>query len=388
MERQRLIDEERLRNSHRAQANVVLSLVLSAVVAGCGGAPRAACDPDPLPGTLGSICGFANPEDVEVVQSAKLLLVSQMRHAGRGGSIAAMSLDRPAQQPRVIWPAAGVIPDSAAKVPVGDPSCTNPPSPDGFAPHGIAAVATGDSGVVRIAAVGHGDREAIELFDLSGAADAATLAWRGCIPLPPDTVANDVRFAPGGEIVASNYMPCMSGALGFYYMLASGMGRNTGDIMTWRAEQGWQHIAGTTAPAPNGVALSPDGKNIFYAETGSGLVRRKGHGNIGARDKVVAIGGNPDNLSTSETGTILAVTHTDGAGFLLCAFGWQPCRTGWSLFAIDPNDLTATQLLHHDGSTVGAVASAAQFEDWIYFGAVFDDRIGVWKPARTARSGK
>jgi hypothetical protein len=64
---------------------------------------------------------------------------------------------------------------------------------------------------------------------------------------------------------------------------------------------------------------------------------------------------------------------------LLCALGRLPCRTGWSIFEIDPASLRATLLLHHDGSVVGGVASAAEFDGRFYFGAVFDDRIGVWR---------
>jgi len=359
-------------------------LALALLSAGCTSPPRTACNPDPAPETLGSICGFANPEDVEVVPSAGLLLVSQMRRGDAGGSIAAIALDVPVQQrtaPRILWPGADRTRRGSGADTGADPSCAAPP--DRFSPHGITSAATGDAGFVRIAAVGHGEREAVELFDLAGAGDAATLTWRGCVPLPEDTAGNDVALGADGEIVVSNYMPAMTGVSGFYYTLASGMGKNTGDIMTWRRDRGWQHVAGTVAPAPNGIVLSKDGAALLYAETGSGLVRREARSGVDARDQFVMIGGNPDNLSFGADGRILAVTHTDGAAFLLCAFGRHPCRTGWSLFEIDPGNLTATQLLHHDGSVVGAVASAAQAGDRFYFGAVFDDRIGVWQHRRT-----
>jgi hypothetical protein len=149
--------------------------------------------------------------------------------------------------------------------------------------------------------------------------------------------------------------------------------------MAWQRGHGWRHLPETAAPAPNGVLVSPDGSTVFYAETGSGLVSRvPAGGAVGQPAQHIMIGGNPDNLSLNPRGLILAVTHTDGAALLLCAFGRLPCRTGWSLFEIDPLTLRATQLLHHDGSVVGAVASAAEFQGRIYFGAVFDDRIGVW----------
>jgi len=364
---------------------IISPLALVLLMAACSSEPRGACNPDPPPGVVGSICGFANPEDVEVVQPAGLLLVSEMRRGGTGGSIAALPLDPAAQRgasPRRLWPARDEGRDISPRAAVGDPSCTRPPPADAFAPHGIASAATDRPGVTRIAVVAHREREAIELFDLTGAGDSATLSWCGCVPLPPHTVGNDVSIARDGEIVVSNYMPAMEGWSGLYYTLKGALGVTTGDVIAWRRSQGWRHVPGTAAPSPNGVFVSPDGTGVFYAETGSGKVSRVPRTGVatGKAPAQVNIGGNPDNLSFSPRGTILAATHTDGAAFLLCAFGRQPCRTGWSIFEIDPTNLHATLLLHHDGSVVGAVASAAEFDGRVYFGAVFDDRIGVWRP--------
>jgi hypothetical protein len=308
-----------------------------------------------------------------------------MRRGPRGGSIAALPLDPAAQKgatPRRLWPSGDRTRDrSVSGALAGDPSCTSPPARHTFAPHGVTSASTDTPGVVRIAVVGHGVREAIELFDLSGAGNDASLTWRGCVPLPPHTVGNDVSIAPDGEIIVSNYMPAMEGWLGLYYTIKSGLGANTGDVMAWRRDQGWRHLPGTAAPCPNGVLASRDGATVFYAETGSGQVTRvpRAGATAGQVPDRVKIGGNPDNLSLSPRGTILAATHTDGAALLLCNFGRLPCRTGWSLFEIDPASLRATQLLHHDGSVVGAVASAAEFDGRIYFGAIFDDRIAVWR---------
>jgi hypothetical protein len=364
---------------------IIPALVLALFMTACRSAPRGACDPDPPPGTVGSVCGFANPEDVEVVQPAGLLLVSEMRRGQAGGSIAALPLDPAAQRgasPRRLWPTRDAARDISPKAPAGDPACTRPPAADAFAPHGITSAPTETPGVIRIAVVAHRARDAIELFDLSGVGDGATLSWCRCVPLPPHTVGNDVSIASDGEIVVSNYMPAMGRWSGLYYTLKSAFGANTGDVMAWRSGQGWRHLTGTASPCPNGVLVSPEGTSVFYAETGSGKVSRVPRTGT-ARGKAsahVSIGGNPDNLALSPRGTILAATHTDGAAFLLCAFGRQPCRTGWSIFEIDPATLRATLLLHHDGSVVGAVASAAEFDGRFYFGAVFDGRIGVWRP--------
>lgn len=366
----------------------VAALVLAAVVVGCAAEPRGPCTAASPPGTVGSICAFQNPEDVEPVPAAGVLLVSELRRDGSGGALEALPLQSEtpeAARPRRLWPTGNASRDrQTAGVPIGDPACTQPPAADTFAPHGITAAPADTPGVMRVAVVGHVQREAVELFDLTGTGDAAALTWRGCIPLPPGIVGNDVSLAPDGEVVVSNYAPALVGLAGLYYTLKSGLGGNTGDVIAWRPKQGWRHLPGSASPAPNGVLVSPDGTVVYYAETGSGRVSRVPRAGVppGGAPESVQIGGNPDNLFLSPRGTILVATHTDGAAFLLCAFGRLPCRTGWALFEIDPRTMRATELLRHDGSVVGGVASAAEVDGTTYFGAVFDDRIGVWRPQR------
>src|SRR5512139_597774 len=300
----------------RSAAFLALGCVLALV--GCASPPpRGSCIPDPPPGTVGSICGFANPEDVEVLEAAGLLLISQMRRGGNGGSLAVLPLDAAQQRdasPRRLWPTGELGRDVSTSAPIGDPGCTQPPAAEAFAPHGITAAPADTPGVTRIAVVGHGVREAVELFDLTGAGAQAVLAWRGCVPLPPHTVGNDVSVAADGEIIVSNYMPAMNGWKGLYYTIKGGLGANTGDVMAWRRNQGWRHLPGTAAPSPNGVLIAPDQAHVFYAETGSGKVSRvpRAGAAAGQVPQQVSVGGNPDNLAISPRGTILVATHTDG----------------------------------------------------------------------------
>ncbi len=376
----RLAAEWQLVVSRYAASAVILAAWLAA---GCAGTPRGPCESKPPPGTLGTVCGFANPEDVEAVPVAGVLLVSEMRRPGasEGGAIASISIDAQGDvtgTPRRLWPSG----DWARDVDLaGDPACTKPAGADEFAPHGIVHGRGDRLGVPRVAVVVHGARERIELFDLVGEGQRATLTWRGCVFLPDGTAGNDVALAEDGELFVTNYQPTMKGLGALYYMLKGGLGRRTGDIMAWRRGQGWRRLPGTEAPNPNGVAISADGRAIFYAETGSGrIVRVSPQGAEESKEpEWVSIRGNPDNLAWSSRGTLLVATHTDGAAFFLCAFGRLPCRTGWSLFEIDPGTLRATELLHHEGETLGAVASATEVNGRYYLGAVFDDRIGVWR---------
>jgi hypothetical protein len=163
-------------------------------------------------------------------------------------------------------------------------------------------------------------------------------------------------------------------------------GRTTGDVMIWTKADGWHHVPGTAAAMPNGVAVSADGSQIYYAETAKGrIVRVPRDGRGSAKFETVEIGGNPDNLSWSPRRTLLAATHT-GNGFLPCAFGRTPCRSSWAVYEIDPQSFSAKKVLEHDGEVVGAVASAVDEGTRWFFGSVYDDRIGTMVPGKPAGS--
>jgi hypothetical protein len=312
-----------------------------------------------------------------------------MRHGDseRGGSIAALPLSvdgAPAGPPRTLWPPASPEQPAgtAGSGAVGEASCTAAPPAKRFAPHGIAVGAPRADGSLTVAVVAHGPREAIELFALVPTGGAHRLHWSGCVPLPPGTTGNDVALAPDGSLLVSNFTPRSEGLGAVYYALRSGLGLATGDVLARPPGGEWAHVSGTAAAYPNGIARSSDGAAFYLAETGTGRIAKLGLFAPGAASELgsVQIGGHPDNLAWSPRGPLLAVSHTSGAAFLLCAFGRRPCRSAWALFEIDTEELVARERLACDGAAVGGVASVAEVGERFYFGAVFDDRIGVWRP--------
>jgi len=367
----------------------LVCLLAGALTAACGGEPRGPCEPTPPPGEIGSICGFENPEDVAWLPAAGLLLVSQMRHTGEGagGSLAALALGRtgdPIAPARRLWPPAPAAAEGepSTHAPVGDPGCTRPPQAARFAPHGLAAGAPEPDGALPIAVVGHGEREAVELFALRGAGEAAALRWTGCVPLPANAVGNDVWLAANGEIWVTNYQPALTGLRGLYYTIVGGLGLPTGEVLRWRPAgapaSGWEAIPDTRGPNPNGLVLAPGGATLGVAFTGARAVaiRPLAPGGDAARD--IGVGGHPDNLLWSSRATLLVPVHTSGFAFLRCRFGALPCTSAWKLMDVDPVHGVASERFAHDGSRIGAVSSVAEVGKRLYFGSVFDDRIGVW----------
>jgi hypothetical protein len=350
--------------------SVLALLAATLTLNGCAGPARGPCA-DGTP--LGTICGFEEPEDSEWMSAAGVLLVTNMRNPAvkgdHGGFLAALVPG--SRDVRRVWPT-GKPTDAAPDPQVGDPGCPGPLAGPTFSPHGLTSAG---NLVYVVAHSNAGAREAVEIFAVDGQGADATVMWKGCIPQEPNVVANDIAVASDGEVIISNYESEMS----LWNTLRAGaLGSQTGDVMGWRRGSGWRHLSGTAASMANGVAVSADGQQVFWAETGTGKVHRTPR--AGGADTSVSIGGNPDNLSWTSRGTLLVATHTGGPKFLLCALGSLPCRSPWAVFEIDPKTMTATQRFAHDGSVVGAIASATEVDGKTYLGSVFDDRIGVLTP--------
>jgi hypothetical protein len=351
--------------------------VLVVALGGClSGNPRPPCSDD---GTIHTLCGFENPEDLEYVERAGLVLVSNMRSEGEphdGGFIAAFVPGT--RDVFRLWPGRNAEADAEPEPALADASCTTPPDPAVFRPHGLTSRLRRDHGdetlvfVTAHAGDGRG-REAVEIFELTGAGPEAHLAWKACIPMPPSVQGNDLAVSEDGTVVVSNFRPDASLK---HIVEASLLGTITGDMIAWTPANGWSHVGDTKAAMANGVALSRDGKMLFYSESMTGSIHRlpmDGSGGAIAID----VAGNPDNLSWTTRGTLLVASHTGGYAFAACLFGHRPCTTSWAVFEIDPNTLSVRKVLSHDGSRLGAVSTALQVGNNLLLGSVFDDRIGI-----------
>lgn len=329
-------------------------------LAACAQAPRPGCDASGVPAT---ICGFENPEDL-VAAEPGALIVSQMRRDGSGGNLVVWS--EGAGSPERLWPLAKT-PGLALGPAAGDPSCP-PPEAGDFAPHGVTLQDE------TLYVVNHGGRESVELFRVGDDDGRLTARWVGCVELPDGTSANDVAVSDDGTIVVSNMSPPGQMVRASLESLA---GWKTGDVLAWQSGLGWTHVPNTAASVPNGVAVTPDGQRVFYAESGAERVVSVRSDGSGRREFPVP--GRPDNLSWTPEGRLFVATHASFLDLARCLRA-RPCRSGWAIYEIDPESGDVREALAHDGERLGAVASAQPAGDRVYLSAVFDDRIGVWSP--------
>lgn len=348
--------------SRDLRSSPIVLVVAALLAVACRSEPRGSCDDaDPIR----TRCGYENPEDLAYARGPGVVVVSQMRRDGAGGNLAAT--DPAGGGPRLLWPRAET-PGVDAGPAAGDPQCP-PPVPDVFAPHGLFVRDA------RLYVVNHGGRESVEIFALEGVGEDVGARWIGCVELPEGTSGNDVAVGPTGWILVSNMSP--PGAI-WTASLKSRFGLDTGDVILWRGSEGWLHVPGTDASGPNGVALSPGGEWIYYAEAGAGRIVRVRPDGSGRREGKVE--GRPDNLSWSESGRLRVATHTSSLDLAWCLWR-RPCRAPWKVFELDPETLEAREILSHDGARVGAVAGAQGVGDDVYLSAVFGDRIGIWTPS-------
>jgi len=348
------------------RSGAALALGLAALAASCAEEPRPPCTGSAAFVELATVCGFAKPEDVETVAARRLVLVSEMGWdaPARGGALSALALDangRPLDTVLRLWPrgSAEAAPDALR----GDPACRQPPDPNAFSGHGLGTRTV--AGAVEIAVVGHGAREAIELFELEGAGEAARAVWGGCVPLPPDTAGNDVAFHSDGRLFVTNYLPSVHGIGALLSLIRGSLGGRTGDVLVWSPDGGWSHLAGTEAAIPNGLALAPDGSTLWVAELGAKrLLRFSLTGTGVAERREIPLRRSPDNLSWSTEGTLLAATL-------------EVREDAWSLEIVDPGSLATRVVFESSGAELRSVTSVTDTGRTLVVGSGHDDRVGL-----------
>ena len=151
--------------------------------------------------------------------------------------------------------------------------CPSPPVIASFHSHGLSIRASG-RGISRLHVVGHGAREAIEIFDVAVGADGPALTWKGCVPMPDGLAANSVAAFDDGSIVATVLL--MPGKT----FLDSVEKRPTGAVFEWKpGSRGFLQVAGTELPGNNGIEVSPDGREVHVVSSGLQTIVSFSHSN-------------------------------------------------------------------------------------------------------------
>jgi len=349
------------------------ALIALAGLTGCGKKSPAITDCN-ASDNLRPICQFHNPEDLELLPDGKTLIVSQMGNfiEKKPGGLALF--DTETAQLTVVFPSADI---ARSEELWGDATCPGLPGAE-FTPHGISLTQR-DDGRWQLAAINHGQRETVEMFEVLDNAGHYSLAWHGCAVPPAGIFMNDLALLRDGGFIASNMFDPRKPEIGgmSIEMYKGLLGMNTGYLFEWTPNKGTRVLAGSHSDLPNGVAIGADESTVFASSTGGNKVLKFERA-TGKLLGSVAVP-QPDNLSWDNHGQLLSVGYTGGgADQMDCAkHPGSNCSGGIEVVRIDPSTMQSSIVLQHISPPLGTASIAQQVGEHLYLGSFSGDRLVV-----------
>jgi hypothetical protein len=238
-------------------------------------------------------------------------------------------------------------------------ACPGPPDPLKFTSHGLSLV-PGRGNVHRLFVVGHGAREAIEVFDLDARPTTPVLTWIGCAVAADPIGLNSVRGLADGGFIASNFLPRGGTQAATQQMMT---GEKNGELWEWHTASGWKKVPGSDAAGANGLEMAADGKTLYVAAWGSQSFFRLSRGAAKPVRDEIPLGFRVDNIRWARDGSILAAGQGVGQTVVV---------------KVDPRTLTVKEILKRpagNGFAGGTVAVEVGDSYWI--GSFAGDRIAI-----------
>ena len=257
-----------------------------------------------------------------------------------------------------------------------------PPNTQALITHGIS-LSAGENGVHRLYVVGHGGREAIELFNVDTNSEKPLVRWAGCVPLGDGLEANSVVGIPGGGLLfTSLYNPGETDWPARIGKLVSA--EPAGGVFEWQAGTGVSRLSIPPMSGPNGIAITPDGETIILAGWADRLVRRIDRQGIETAP-AIELNFLPDNLHWSPDGKILASGQRFGVGELFACITQADapsyCARSYSVARIDVESHSMVDLWEQDiDEGFGDSTSAIMVDGRLWIGSISGDCIAVVTP--------
>ena len=306
---------------------------------GIAGPSAAACDPD---GAVQFLCGPVSPEDLAAVPQSPWVIVSSMEDDGH-----LYLADTRDYTSTVLFPTETSRPRHDT---VTYGSCPGP-APGRFRPHGLSLRPGGD-GTHTLYVVRHGEREAIEVFEVDTAGASPTLTWVGCVVAPASVALNSVVALPGGGFAVTNFQ------------------RPAGELWEWQPAAGWAKVPGSDTSGPNGLEVSADGRWFYIGGWGTRSLIRLSRGQTPVQTDAVDVGFHIDNVRWVPDGSLFAAGHVGRtpSAIFECP-GQGRCDGVTSRVArVDPQGLTAQEILRYPSNDLvilGTVAIQVREEIWV-----------------------
>ena len=262
-------------------------------------------------------------------------------------------------------------------------NCSTPPDASKAISHGLNLRASATPGHSTLYAVGHGAREAIEVYDVDATGAKPALTWKGCVPMPEGLAANSVAsFADGSLVATVLIMPGKT----FADSVAK---RPTGAVYEWSpGKQGFEQIRGSELPGNNGIEVSADGKEIFVISSGFQTVVAFSRTNPAKQLRTTRpLPFTPDNVHMGEDGRLLTagmkndVPECGGAPSAQHSLEkLSTCPRGFMALAIDPKTMKDTLVAESPSiPTFSNATMVLTFDKQFWIGTFSGDRIAHGK---------
>jgi hypothetical protein len=312
----------------------------------CGVGAHAADKGCERSGDLEFVCGPQNAEDLILVPDTRWIIASGMTD---GASLTLIDARDGAWSPLYTGATPAASHDAASF-----PDCATPPNPAKLNTHGLA-VRAGKAGHSTLYAVGHGTREAIEVFDVDASGARPALTWRGCVPMPAGLAANSVAsFADGSLVATVLILPGKT----FADSIAK---RPTGAVYEWSpGRHGFELVEGTSLPGNNGIDVSADGREMYVVSSGFQTVVAFSHTNPARQLRTTQpLPFTPDNVHRGADGRLItagmkndepACGGTPGPQHDLAKLA--TCPRGTIAMTIDPVTMATSVLLDEPANPV------------------------------------
>ena len=316
---------------------MLAGLTAVALLPGATGSAAQDCAPD---GDVQFLCGPASPEDFAPVPQSPWVIVSSMID---GGDLH-LADTRDLTTAVLFSPATGRAEHDMETY--GD--CPGPVTSD-FRPHGLY-LRISDGVDHTLLVVGHGAREAIEVFDVDMREGRPDLTWVGCAVAPEGIGLNSVVALPEGGFASTS--PA------------------AGNIWEWRPGAGWSLVPGSEDIGPNGLEISRDGQWFYVGGYGAMSLIRLSRGRTPIVKEGVEVGFHIDNVRRGANETLLAAGHRGPTReSIRTCLREDDCEGVVSYVAeVDPEQMTARQVVEYasnDRLILGTVAIQVGDEIWV-----------------------
>ena len=331
--------------------SLLAASALSLLAASAAGQPPPSPPPPPCSPGPAVVCEQQGPEDL-MAMGQDWVVASAF--SGTGGVAMIRVADR---EPFTVYPAADADnrPDTSTY-----PDCPAPPDAGNFTTHGVYVVPS-DGPVYRLFVVGHGAREAIEIFDVDTTPAVPAATWLGCVIAPEPIGLNSVRALDDGGFITTNFLARNTTPEATQRMLA---GETNGELWEWHTGSGWTEIPGSEAAGANGVELSDDGQTIYAAAWGSQSFFRLSRGaNPPVRDEI-DLGFRIDNIHWSRDGKLMGVGQAGSR---------------WKAVKIDPETLEVEDVITvADTEAFGAGTALVEVGESLWVGSFRGNRLAIF----------